>query len=179
LTAELMVALRGSNHYIVTAGLRGALDKYSRGLTILKGAVPGRTRGSGHMAPTYFCRFPGSKSDGFCGSALIAHAPRYPRRRMNPLDGIAIRPLDPHDSIEGLTALLHRAYAPLGAMGLNYTAVDQTPSDTRSRIGKGICFVAVDGGGRLVGTVLFQPSLTAADTGSSNTRNGAASVTAA
>lgn len=34
---------------------------YSRGLTILKGAVPGRVRGSGHMAPTYFCRFPGSK----------------------------------------------------------------------------------------------------------------------
>ena len=80
---------------------------------------------------------------------------------MTPLDGIAIRPLEPHDSIDELTALLHRAYAPLGAMGLNYTAVDQTPSDTRSRIGKGICFIAVDGGGRLVGTVLFQPSLTA------------------
>src|SRR5204862_65572 len=29
-----------------------------------------RTRGSGHMAPTYFCRFPGSQSDGSCGSAL-------------------------------------------------------------------------------------------------------------
>ena len=34
---------------------------YSRGLTILKGAVPGRVRGSGYMAPTYFCRLPGSK----------------------------------------------------------------------------------------------------------------------
>ena len=41
-----------------------------RGLTILKGAVPGRARGSGHMAPTYFCRFPGSRSDGHRGSAL-------------------------------------------------------------------------------------------------------------
>ena len=37
-----------------------------------KGAVPGRARGSGHMAPTYFCRFPGSKSDGSCGSALLS-----------------------------------------------------------------------------------------------------------
>src|SRR5690606_17412578 len=27
---------------------------------ILKGAVPDRTRGSGHTAPTYLCRFPGS-----------------------------------------------------------------------------------------------------------------------
>src|SRR3954466_2984098 len=58
-------------HYIVRAGLRCLLDTYSRGLTIPKGAVPGRARGSGHMAPTYFCRFPGSKSDGSCGSALL------------------------------------------------------------------------------------------------------------
>src|SRR4051794_23173707 len=58
-------------HYIVRAGLRCLLDTYSRGLTIPKGAVPGRVRGSGHMAPTYFCRFPGSKSDGSCGSALL------------------------------------------------------------------------------------------------------------
>src|SRR5205807_10608927 len=57
-------------HYIDAAGLRSASEKYSRGLTILKGAVPDRTRGSGHMAPTYFCRFPGSQSDGSCGSAL-------------------------------------------------------------------------------------------------------------
>src|SRR5438105_13149151 len=57
-------------HYIARAGLRSASEKYSRGLTILKGAVPDRTRGSGHMAPTYFCRFPGSSSDGSGGSAL-------------------------------------------------------------------------------------------------------------
>jgi 5-formyltetrahydrofolate cyclo-ligase len=57
------------------------LDKYSRGLTILKGAVPGRTRGSGHMAPTYFCRFPGSKSDGSGGSALICRRPKAPAQR--------------------------------------------------------------------------------------------------
>ena len=41
-----------------------------RGLTILKGAVPGRAPGPGHMAPTYLCRFPGSHSDGHRGSAL-------------------------------------------------------------------------------------------------------------
>src|ERR1700730_6513550 len=28
-------------------------------LSILKGAVPGRARGLGHMAPTYMCREPG------------------------------------------------------------------------------------------------------------------------
>ena len=36
------------------------LETIPRGLTILKGAVPGWTPGSGYMAPTYFCRFPGS-----------------------------------------------------------------------------------------------------------------------
>ena len=56
--------------YISGAVLRGATETYSRGLTILKGAVPDRAPGSGHMAPTYFCRFPGSQSDGSCGSAL-------------------------------------------------------------------------------------------------------------
>ena len=43
-----------------------------RGLTISKGAVPGRDPGSGHMAPTYLCRFPGSRSDGHRGSALYS-----------------------------------------------------------------------------------------------------------
>jgi 2,3-bisphosphoglycerate-dependent phosphoglycerate mutase len=65
------LALVRPNAYIAGAGLRGALETYSRGLTILKGAVPDRARGPGHMAPTYFCRFPGSNSDGFCGSALL------------------------------------------------------------------------------------------------------------
>ena len=51
---------RAIAHYIGRAGLRGATESYSRGLTILKGAVPDRAPGSGHMAPTYLCRFPGS-----------------------------------------------------------------------------------------------------------------------
>jgi hypothetical protein len=41
-----------------------------------------------------------------------------------------IRTFAPNDSLIELTQLLHRAYANLGALGLNYTAVDQTPEDT-------------------------------------------------
>ncbi len=54
------VAHRCAHDYISRAGLRGATESYSRGLTILTGAVPDRAPGSGHMAPTYLCRFPGS-----------------------------------------------------------------------------------------------------------------------
>jgi GNAT superfamily N-acetyltransferase len=43
---------------------------------------------------------------------------------MDPRVTLTIRPLSGSDSLEALTALLHRAYARLGAMGLNYTAVD-------------------------------------------------------
>jgi GNAT superfamily N-acetyltransferase len=64
----------------------------------------------------------------------------------------AIRPLAPSDSLESLTALLHGAYSHLGAMGLNYTAVDQTVEVTAQRIASGQCFVA-EREGRIVGTV--------------------------
>jgi hypothetical protein len=59
-------------HYIGHAGLRGALGAHIPGaLSILKGAVPDRARGLGHMAPTYFRREPGiERSDGRCGPAL-------------------------------------------------------------------------------------------------------------
>jgi GNAT superfamily N-acetyltransferase len=63
-----------------------------------------------------------------------------------------LRPLAPSDSLESLTALLHRAYSRLGAMGLNYTAVDQTVAVTAQRVASGQCFVA-EHEGRLVGTV--------------------------
>jgi GNAT superfamily N-acetyltransferase len=46
------------------------------------------------------------------------------------------------DDAQALTALLHRAYARLGAMGLNFTAVDQTVDVTLKRIAQGECFVA-------------------------------------
>ncbi len=70
------------NDYIDEAGLRGATEKIPRGLTILTGAVPGRDRGFGHMAPTYLCRFPGSHSDGHRGSVL-RRVPLQTRDRSN------------------------------------------------------------------------------------------------
>jgi GNAT superfamily N-acetyltransferase len=65
---------------------------------------------------------------------------------------LVIRPLATSDSLESLTALLHRAYSRLGAMGLNYTAVDQTVEVTAKRVAGGQCFVA-ETEGRVVGTV--------------------------
>ena len=65
-----------------------------------------------------------------------------------------IRTLDEGDSIADLTVLLHASYAQLGAVGFNYTAVDQSEDVTRNRIKNGECHVAIDGG-RLIGTILF------------------------
>ena len=68
-----------------------------------------------------------------------------------------IRPLQPTDSITVLTELLHAAYAKLGAMGFNYTAVDQSEEITRKRIAHGRCLVAVEGN-TITGTVtLYSP----------------------
>ena len=68
-----------------------------------------------------------------------------------------IRLLRPSDSLIDLTNLLHRAYARLGSMGLNYTAVDQSPEITAKRIDGGQCFV-VEADRRLVGTVVAKPT---------------------
>jgi GNAT superfamily N-acetyltransferase len=73
-------------------------------------------------------------------------------------DAISIRPLGSDDSIEGLTELLHRAYAALGARGWNYTAVDQTVEITRKRLAEGTCLVAMDRDGRIVGTIMYNPA---------------------
>lgn len=70
---------------------------------------------------------------------------------------MVIRELAPTDSIADLTALLHAAYAQLGEMGFNYTAVDQTEDVTRKRIARGLCLVATDNGA-LVGTIMFHAS---------------------
>jgi GNAT superfamily N-acetyltransferase len=69
------------------------------------------------------------------------------------LGRLAIRFLRRDDSIEELTALLHRAYSSLARMGLNFTAADQTIETTRRRVEHARCLVAVEDG-RLVGTVL-------------------------
>ena len=65
-----------------------------------------------------------------------------------------VRKLAPTDSIADLTALLHAAYARLGEMGFDYTAVDQTEDVTLKRISRGLCLVAT-GDGALVGTIMF------------------------
>jgi predicted N-acetyltransferase YhbS len=67
---------------------------------------------------------------------------------------LLIRPFDDHDDLHELTALLHRAYAPLSVLGLNYTAVDQTVEMTRRRNASGQCLVAEDSDG-IVGTILY------------------------
>jgi GNAT superfamily N-acetyltransferase len=66
---------------------------------------------------------------------------------------VELRPLAPSDSLEALTALLHRAYARLGAMGLNYTAVDQSVDTTRARFASGQGYV-VESEGAPVGCVV-------------------------
>jgi uncharacterized damage-inducible protein DinB/GNAT superfamily N-acetyltransferase len=63
-----------------------------------------------------------------------------------------IRPLAARDSFEALTGLLHRAYRPLAAQGLNFAAATQSTESTRRRAAEGQCFVAV-AGAELVGTV--------------------------
>jgi hypothetical protein len=69
-----------------------------------------------------------------------------------------IRRLERTDSLEQLTALLHRGYARLGAVGLNDTAVDQTGEVTADRIQGGHCLVAL-WNGELAGMVLGKPRL--------------------
>ncbi len=67
---------------------------------------------------------------------------------------LSLRPLGPADSLDVLTALIHRAYAHLGSMGLNYTAVDQTVSMTRTRVQRGQCWVLQrDDTGDILGTI--------------------------
>jgi GNAT superfamily N-acetyltransferase len=89
---------------------------------------------------------------GYAGRALAAAIfPDVAAERVS-REPIVIRPLAPRDSFEALTALLHRAYAPLGALGLNYTALDQSVETTRRRCTQGECFVAADGA-QIVGTV--------------------------
>ncbi len=69
---------------------------------------------------------------------------------------IEIRPLAETDSLADLTALLHRAYARLGSMGLHYTAVDQPLETTERRARSGACFVAA-ADNELVGTITVRP----------------------
>jgi GNAT superfamily N-acetyltransferase len=75
-----------------------------------------------------------------------------------------IRPCRLPDDLEVLTAMLHRAYAELGARGWRYSATHQTPEVTERRVRAGQCFIAeVDGA--LAGTITVKrpnPQSTAA-----------------
>lgn len=74
--------------------------------------------------------------------------------RMHGTQGILLRPLMPGDSLEELTALLHRAYRPLAERGMRYLASHQDAATTRERAtGPGCeCVLAFDGE-RIVGTI--------------------------
>lgn len=72
------------------------------------------------------------------------------------MQDVQIRPLSPGDSLDELTALLHRAYAPLAASGLRYVASHQPVETTRRRIDGNECYVAVRGG-QVVGTATLTP----------------------
>jgi GNAT superfamily N-acetyltransferase len=69
---------------------------------------------------------------------------------------VRLRRLAPTDSMGELTDLLHRAYARLAAMGLNYTATTQDEDCTARRCAGGTCWVGT-ADGRLVATVTLRP----------------------
>ncbi len=77
-------------------------------------------------------------------------------------ESVAIRPMNSADSMQALTQLLHRAYAPLAKAGMNFTAADQTAAVTARRAAAGQCFIAAEGD-TVVGTVTvsgpFDPKL--------------------
>ncbi len=70
-------------------------------------------------------------------------------------DEVKIRALGVDDDLFALTSLLHRAYAKLAAMGLNFVATSQDVDTTRERIEGAECFVA-EMDGRIVGTIVFR-----------------------
>lgn len=71
--------------------------------------------------------------------------------------GLEIRPLSDDDSIAELTALLHRAYKPLGEMGLKFFATHQSEDDTLERVRRGRCFVGMCDG-KIVATITLYRS---------------------
>ena len=76
---------------------------------------------------------------------------------MNSHAHVIIRRLGELDSIEELTALLHRSYKALAEMGLRYLATHQDVETTRRRVQNGVCFVA-ESGGLIVGTITYYDS---------------------
>ncbi len=71
---------------------------------------------------------------------------------MDTVAGIVVRGMAARDSYDELTSLLHAAYAPLAAQGMNFTAATQSVDVTKKRAAEGQCMVA-EFEGALVGTV--------------------------
>lgn len=72
-------------------------------------------------------------------------------------EDFVIRPFRATDSVAAITALLHAAYAPLAAEGMQYLASHQDEATTLQRLTKGFPFVA-ERDGTVIGTVtLYGP----------------------
>jgi hypothetical protein len=56
---------------------------------------------------------------------------------------LTIRRLQPHDSLQQLTAMLHRSFACRGRSFLNGTGIGQFNAVTCDRTNEGACYVAV------------------------------------
>jgi GNAT superfamily N-acetyltransferase len=69
---------------------------------------------------------------------------------------VVIRRCREDEDFQHLTALIHRAYAPLAAAGMRYWATHQSVADTIQRCGRGETWLA-EAGGDLAGTVTLQP----------------------
>jgi GNAT superfamily N-acetyltransferase len=71
------------------------------------------------------------------------------------MKNFAIRRFNSIDSLEEVTEMLHRAFAPMAALGANCQCVDQSASTTRERMSRGDCLVAV-ADRRIVGTLTLE-----------------------
>src|SRR5258708_39431857 len=77
---------------------------------------------------------------------------------MAPTAGISptrTRPVTGADSIDELTAILHRAFARFTESGIHMKAATQSVAETRKRIAKGECLIA-EWNRQLIGTVVWR-----------------------
>jgi ribosomal protein S18 acetylase RimI-like enzyme len=79
-----------------------------------------------------------------------------------PDDGIEFRTFATEDSVDDLTELLHRAYADHAAEGRQFFASYQTVEDTRHRLSKGECWLALSSG-TIIGTVTLSVPMSIPD----------------
>lgn len=69
---------------------------------------------------------------------------------------VRIRRWQAGDEVSPITAMLHRAYAELAALGLRYVATDQSDDVTAQRLQNGVSWVA-EADGAVVGTISLCP----------------------